>query len=95
LTAIAIPSYKKYTVRAQATEALTPAYGWETAIAGYYAIIGTTAGSNTLVLHPYTNANGDLLWRCGLAATPSGGTAVGATVGSTVPPRYLPTSCRS
>ena len=37
LSAIAIPAYQNYTIRAQVTEGLTLADGWKTAIAEYYA----------------------------------------------------------
>ena len=47
-----------------------------------------------LDLLPYTNANSDVLWRCGYGATPSG-TSSGGTQGTTVPAQYLPTSCHS
>jgi type IV pilus assembly protein PilA len=47
-----------------------------------------------LDLVPYTNVNGDLLWRCGLATAPSG-TSSGGTNSTNVPPQYLPTSCHS
>ena len=40
LAAIAIPAYQNYTIRAQATEGLTLADGWKTAIAEYYANTG-------------------------------------------------------
>jgi type IV pilus assembly protein PilA len=138
LAAIAIPAYQNYTIRAQATEGLTLADGWKTAIAEYYANTGNwpatnanltgtqttvgkyesgitvtsgsivivygnlansklaTSGSNTLVLIPYTNANNDVLWRCGAAAPPSTGvTIAGSSIASTVPAQYLPTSCHS
>jgi type IV pilus assembly protein PilA len=50
----------------------------------------------TLSLVPYTNTNGDVLWRCGTAVAPSGGSvATGATVQTTVSAQYLPTSCHS
>ena len=49
----------------------------------------------TLSLVPYTNANNEILWRCGSAAAPSGTVASGATVQTTVLPQYLPTSCHS
>jgi type IV pilus assembly protein PilA len=50
----------------------------------------------TLSLVPYTNTNGDVLWRCGTAAAPSGGSvATGAAVATTVSAQYLPTSCHS
>ena len=50
-----------------------------------------------LTLVPYTNDNGDVLWRCGLAAPPSGSIASGADPGivTTLDPQYLPTSCNS
>jgi type IV pilus assembly protein PilA len=41
LAAIAIPAYQNYTIRAQVTEGLTLADGWKTAIAEYYANVGT------------------------------------------------------
>jgi len=49
----------------------------------------------TLSLVPYTNANNDVLWRCGTATAPSGTVASGAAVATTVSPQYLPTSCHS
>jgi type IV pilus assembly protein PilA len=132
LAAIAIPAYQNYTIRAQATEGLTLADGWKTAIAEYYAntgvwpggignLTGTTTSigkyessilvstgtisitygkqanaklTGTLSITPYTNANGDILWQCGLATPPVGATATGVGVGTnTVPAQYLPTSC--
>jgi len=65
-------------------------------------VIQITYGNNAnskingqiLDLLPYTNANSDVLWRCGYGAIPSG-TSVGGTNGSTVSPQYLPTSCHS
>jgi type IV pilus assembly protein PilA len=50
-----------------------------------------------LALAPYTNANNDVLWQCGLAAAPSSASAAsGATTsGTTVSAQYLPTSCHS
>ena len=40
LSAIAIPAYQNYTVRAQVTEGLTLADGWKVAISEYYATNG-------------------------------------------------------
>jgi type IV pilus assembly protein PilA len=54
-----------------------------------------TAGSNVLTLVPYTNSNNDVLWQCGLAGVPNGGSIVGGVVTTTVPAQYLPTSCHS
>jgi len=51
-----------------------------------------------LGLTAYTNTNNDVLWQCGTAAAPSGGTvASGATSGggSTIAAQYVPTSCHS
>ena len=44
---------------------------------------------------PYTNANNDVLWRCGLATAPANATASTATNGTNVSPQYLPTSCHA
>jgi len=53
------------------------------------------AASGTLVLVPYTNSNNDVLWQCGTAAGPTGGTSVGGVATTTVPAQYLPISCHS
>jgi type IV pilus assembly protein PilA len=56
----------------------------------------TGAGSNTLSLQPYINANNDVLWRCGLAALPASASATSAgttAVSTNVSPQYLPTAC--
>ena len=55
------------------------------------AILGLTA---------WTNSNNDVLWQCGNAAQPGGGSASvasGATAGggTTIASQYLPTSCHS
>jgi type IV pilus assembly protein PilA len=47
-----------------------------------------------LDLVPYTNANNDVLWRCGLATAPSG-TSSGGANNTNVSAQYLPTSCHS
>ena len=46
---------------------------------------------------PYTNANGDVLWRCGKATAPSGTgvSAATSTNNSNVSAQFLPTSCHS
>jgi type IV pilus assembly protein PilA len=49
-----------------------------------------------LSLSPYTNANNDVLWRCGNATAPSGATlASAASATNSVPAQYLPVSCHS
>jgi type IV pilus assembly protein PilA len=59
----------------------------------------TKVNGQTLLLTPYTNTNGDVLWQCGMAAAPSGGSISTATAPTTatnsVSPQYLPTSCHS
>jgi len=47
-----------------------------------------------LDLVPYTNANNDILWRCGFASAPSTSSS-GGTNSTNVSPQYLPTSCHS
>jgi type IV pilus assembly protein PilA len=56
----------------------------------------------TLTMTPYETPGGGVVWRCGTAAAPAGaqlmGTAGGGNVAvyiaPTVPPQYLPASCR-
>ncbi len=50
-----------------------------------------------LYLIPYTNTNGDILWRCGGAPVPAGGTLPDGVsyIATTVQPQYLPAPCRS
>jgi len=61
--------------------------------------VNQTISGKVLFLNPYTNANNDVLWQCGLAPTPSGTSvalASGATAGTTtVAPQYLPSACHS
>ena len=53
------------------------------------------AGNNVLGVSPYISTNGDLIWRCGLAAAPSVNIATaGAATGTTVPAKWLPASCK-
>lgn len=53
-----------------------------------------------LYMTPYLSMDDSVLWRCGLAPVPAGGTngvMVGATdnsAGTTVAPQYLPAACR-
>jgi type IV pilus assembly protein PilA len=59
--------------------------------------VNQAINNRMLTLVPYTNDNDDVLWRCGLAAPPSGSIASGAdqTIITTLDPQYLPTSCNS
>jgi type IV pilus assembly protein PilA len=56
---------------------------------------------SVLALTPYTDNNNDVLWDCGTAAAPTGGSASMATgstasgTSTTVAPQYLPTACHS
>ena len=53
------------------------------------------AGKNALTFTPGTDANNDVVWVCGSAATPAGVTLAGVTTGTTVSAAYLPTSCHA
>jgi type IV pilus assembly protein PilA len=61
--------------------------------------IGTAGGATAkkVQLIPGASANGDVVWKCGLTASfPAGVTAAsGATGSTTVPGKYLPSSCRN
>jgi type IV pilus assembly protein PilA len=57
----------------------------------------TKISGSTLGLIPYTNANNDVLWQCGLAAAPAttGASIVGGVVSTSLVAQYLPTSCHT
>jgi type IV pilus assembly protein PilA len=63
----------------------------------YGVQVNSKVSGSSLGIQPYTNANNDIIWVCGGAATPasvssaSGGTAQATSVS----PQYLPTSCHS
>ena len=62
----------------------------------YGSLANQSINGAVLTIVPYTNDNNDILWQCGLAAPPSGAIASGATAGgTTLPPQYLPSACRS
>lgn len=53
--------------------------------------------TRTLGLIAYTNSNGDILWRCGLAPAPTGAgiVASGGVAATTVVAKYLPKNCQA
>jgi Tfp pilus assembly major pilin PilA len=55
----------------------------------------TAIGTKTLALTAYTNTNNDIIWVCGAAAVPAGLTLAGAAGATTVPAKYLPTTCHA
>jgi type IV pilus assembly protein PilA len=57
----------------------------------------SSINNSVLTLVPYTNANDDVLWQCGLAAPPAFATvAPGAPTGqTTLAPQQLPTACNT
>jgi type IV pilus assembly protein PilA len=84
--------------------------GTTNSVSKYVSSIGVTTGSivitygqqvnakvsgSVLDLTPYTDANNDVIWVCGSAATPSSVTAGGTVVASTVSAQFLPVACHS
>jgi type IV pilus assembly protein PilA len=78
----------------------------------YVSAVGITAGAivvtyglqansnilnQNLTLTPYTDANNDVIWVCGLHTVPTGASnPPGVTPGvTTVPDKYLPQTCRT
>jgi type IV pilus assembly protein PilA len=57
--------------------------------------VNTKLSSQLLGLYPGLDANYDVVWVCGTAATPTGVSSVTKTQSTTVSPAYLPTSCHS
>jgi type IV pilus assembly protein PilA len=51
--------------------------------------------TKTLGLYPGVDSNQDVIWVCGLAATPTGVTGLVSTTPTSVSAAYLPTSCHS
>jgi type IV pilus assembly protein PilA len=60
--------------------------------------------ADTLAVQPFLNANGDVVWRCGNAADPAGGSAFPTLDGSgtespegttSVIDKYMPANCRA
>ncbi len=59
------------------------------------AEVNTKLGGTTVGLQPGASVNGDVIWKCGYGANPSGwGSDVGTAVTSTTLGKYLPSSCR-
>jgi len=50
---------------------------------------------NNLILQPGTDTNGDVVWVCGLAATPNGVTLNAPNAGTNLKAVYLPSACHS
>ncbi len=57
--------------------------------------VNQTIAGKILDIVPYTDANNDIIWRCGLAAVPSGTIATGAGNNTNVAAQYLPSSCHA
>jgi len=77
-------------------QSITVASGGVIAIT-YGNQVNQKVSGQTLSIVPYTNANNDVLWVCGTAAAPSGVATIasGASVATSIPSQYLPTSCHS
>jgi len=86
-----VPSQGKYeTVAVTTPGTITITYGGTQ--------VNQKIATKVLGLTAFTNNNGDILWQCGTAASPSGASvASGATAqgGTNIPAQYLPTSCHS
>jgi len=53
----------------------------------------------TVAISPWVSSNGDLIWQCGKAIIPAkniaaGGVAVDSGLSTTIPPKWLPASCK-
>ena len=61
----------------------------------YGSLVNSKISGKTLGLTAYTDANNDVIWVCGTAASPSGLTSGGSTGSNSVSAQYLPVSCHS
>jgi len=50
---------------------------------------------DVLIVQPGTDTNGDVVWVCGLATSPTGVTLNQANAGTTLAAQYLPSDCHS
>jgi type IV pilus assembly protein PilA len=61
--------------------------------------VNTSITGDLLGVVPYTDANNDVIWVCGLHAAPGGAltiaTGAAAGGGTNVPPQYLPSVCHA
>ena len=57
--------------------------------------VNSKVNGSTLSIVPFTNANNDIIWVCGSAATPASATTGGVASTTTVSPQYLPSACHS
>jgi type IV pilus assembly protein PilA len=57
--------------------------------------VNAKLSGQVLGLYPGLDANYDVVWVCGTAATPTGVSSVTKTTTTSVSPAYLPTSCHS
>jgi type IV pilus assembly protein PilA len=54
------------------------------------------SSGNVLEISPWTNANNDVLWQCGRAVPPSGGTGgTDTSAATTVLAQYMPSACHT
>lgn len=70
-----------------------------TILVGYGESANATIAGATLALQPFVMPNGELVWRCGFAAAPSGGApvhaeAVDSAAATDIGPQHLPSACR-
>ena len=56
--------------------------------------VNATLSGKTLGLNAATSANGDIIWVCGAAGVPTGGTASG-TAATNLIAKYLPSACKA
>ena len=73
---------------------ITIAGGGITVLYGHEANVKNLMGKK-VGLQPGASTNGDVIWRCGYGANPSGWSGTAGTTGSTtVAGKYLPSVCR-
>ena len=56
--------------------------------------VNTKITGQTIGLTPFASSNGDVIWKCGNAADPSGTIDNGTAVVPTLANKYMPSSCR-
>jgi len=56
--------------------------------------VNTKINGQEIGLTPYASSNGDVIWKCGNSAAPSGTSVSGTAATTTLANKYMPSSCR-
>ena len=82
------------TINGKYVASITVADGGITVQYGREANSKLTTPAKSIGLSPFASPNGDVIWKCGNAADPSGTVAAGTPGTTDLENKYMPSSCR-